>query len=193
MTKKIDRTVELVLRLESAARMSTGEEARDFKDAAHRLGTYAAACQGFSKDLADIAEENARLAAEVARLREAGFELHRQIGVHEANAALLESDVARLTQAKDGAYRERNMLVCALTKVFPSWLARHPETDTEWENDWRWIIFVQLPTGQASWHIHDSERAMFDHLPVGMNSWDGHTNDEKYQRIAALTARKDGA
>lgn len=56
MTKKIDRTVELVLRLESAARMSTGEEARDFKDAAHRLGTYAAACQGFSQDLADIAE-----------------------------------------------------------------------------------------------------------------------------------------
>ena len=145
------------------------------------------------EDYDDRVKERDTHAAEVARLREAGFELHRQIGVHEANAALLESDVARLTQAKDGAYRERNMLVCALTKVFPSWLARHPETDTEWENDWRWIIFVQLPTGQASWHIHDSERAMFDHLPVGMNSWDGHTNDEKYQRIAALTARKDGA
>lgn len=56
MTKKIDRTVELVLRLESAARQSTGEEARDFRDAAHRLGAYAAACQGFSADLADIAE-----------------------------------------------------------------------------------------------------------------------------------------
>lgn len=87
MTKKIDRTVELVLRLESAARMSTGEESRDFKDAAHRLGAYAAACQGFSQDLADIAEavglsreecsDNGRWvryddhAAEVARLREA--------------------------------------------------------------------------------------------------------------------------
>ena len=73
MTKKIDRTVELVLRLESAARMSTGEEARDFKDAAHRLGTYAAACQGFSKDLADIAEENARLKAAIVYVYTRGY------------------------------------------------------------------------------------------------------------------------
>lgn len=192
MTKKIDRTVELVLRLESAARMSTGEEARDFKDAAHRLGTYAAACQGFSKDLADIAEA-VGLSREECLEPPTVVEAVRKMAARRTREPDLGSDVARLTQAKDRAYRERNMLVCALTKVFPSWLARHPETDTEWENDWPWIIFVQLPTGQASWHIHDSERAMFDHLPVGMNSWDGHTDDEKYQRIAALTARKDGA
>jgi hypothetical protein len=98
--------------------------------------------------------------------------------------------VAEALRAKDGAYSERDRLVCALSKMFPSWLARHPDSDASWDDDWRWIVFVQLPTGQASWHIHDSERGWFDHLSVGANSWDGHTNDEKYARLAKLTAAK---
>jgi hypothetical protein len=60
-------------------------------------------------------------------------------------------------------YHERNMLVCALSKIYPSLLGRHP-SDQEWDDDWRWIVYVNLPTGQVSWHIHDSELSLFDHL-----------------------------
>jgi hypothetical protein len=101
-----------------------------------------------------------------------------------------ESEAGVLRAAKDAAYRERDHLVCALSKVFPSYLARHPESDTSWENDWRWIVFVELPAGQASWHIHDSERAWFDHLEVRADGkWDGHTTEQKYERLAALRQR----
>ena len=95
--------------------------------------------------------------------------------------------LAALREQKDSAYKERDALVCALSKLFRSWLSRHPSTDTTWDNDWRWIVFVQLPTGQATWHIHDSELPMFAHLQVVKgNVWDGHTTEEKYRRLASL-------
>ena len=105
-----------------------------------------------------------------------------------AKLSTAESEAARLREAKDGAYRERDQLVCALSKVFPSRLERHPDSDKAWDDDWRWIVFVDLPTGQASWHIHDTELEWFSHLSVRSgNSWDGHTTEEKYRRLAALT------
>lgn len=104
----------------------------------------------------------------------------------EAQYRAMVTTISTLRRDKDAAYRERDALVCALSKLFPSSLGRHPDAEP-WDDDWRWIVFVQLPTGQASWHIHDSELAMFDHLrrdvPV---KWDGHTTDQKYARLAQL-------
>lgn len=91
-------------------------------------------------------------------------------------------------KSKDEAYRERNMLVCALTKLFPAYLARHDEKDMGWERDWMWIVYIDLPTGQVSWHLHDSDVAMFRHLKVQENKWDGHNTQRKYEHVAALEA-----
>jgi hypothetical protein len=85
-------------------------------------------------------------------------------------------------------YRERDQLVAALSKQYESHLSRH---EGEWEDDWRWIVCVHLPTGQATWHIHDSELPLFDHLigTARASHWDGHSTDEKYERLNALTVR----
>ncbi len=82
--------------------------------------------------------------------------------------------------AKDAAYHERDLLVALVSKLFPSHLARH---EGEWEDDWRNIVCVHLPTGQATWHIHDSELSDFAHLGLCAGHWDGHTTDEKYERV----------
>lgn len=96
--------------------------------------------------------------------------------------------VAKLQASVDGAYRERNLCVAALSKVYPSHLERHP-ADEPWEDDWRWIVFVELPTGQASWHMHDSHLEYFKHLKEWPgHGWDGHTTEEKYRRLAAIKA-----
>lgn len=94
-------------------------------------------------------------------------------------------DLERLTAEKNGAYSERDKLISLVSKCFPAWLERHPDSDATWEDDWRWIVFVKLPTGQASWHIHDSELPWFSHLEryPSRNSWDGHTTEEKYNRV----------
>lgn len=43
-------------------------------------------------------------------------------------------------------------------------------------NDPAWVIaFIELPTGQVSWH-----------LPCYVGEWDGHTTAEKYHRVRAF-------
>jgi len=84
---------------------------------------------------------------------------------------------------KDVAYWERQQLVAALSHIFPAFLAKHPEDDKDWAEDWRTIVVIILPldnqpnvypykiprigdvTGQQlTWHIHDFDLPMFDHL-----------------------------
>jgi len=99
----------------------------------------------------------------------------------------VRDEFKQIRAQKDGAYGERNRLVAALAKIFPASLERHPDEDESWENDWRWIVFIDLPTGQASWHIHDSELPQFGFLPREQGRrWDGHTTEQKYERLAAL-------
>lgn len=88
---------------------------------------------------------------------------------------------------KDNAYAERNKLLALVCRMaieldFPVELWRHPDSE-EWEDDWRNIVALLLPAGQCTWHIHDSELPMFEFLPKGENRWDGHTTEEKYQRV----------
>lgn len=106
----------------------------------------------------------------------------------------MQTEIDALKKQKDNAYWERNQLVAALSKLFPSFLTKHPETDKEWESDWRTIVVINLPSredfakgGQLTWHIHDSEIAMFDHLEyVNHFEWDGHTTEEKYRRLRKM-------
>lgn len=97
----------------------------------------------------------------------------------------------------DAVYEERNRVVAVLAKlvhslrftgVFESHLARHPEEDKNWDNDWRWIVFIRLPSpwSQLSWHIHDKELPLFNFLPRGRNNWDKHTTEEKHKRMEAF-------
>lgn len=85
---------------------------------------------------------------------------------------------------KDAAYLERNQVVAALAKCFPSGVGR---TAIEgWSEDWHGVVYIDLPTGQASWHHHDSQAYLFADLPPYTKPWDGHTTPEKYERLAAM-------
>lgn len=93
-------------------------------------------------------------------------------------------EVKRLEAERDGAYEERNRVVAVLARLFPSGVAR---TEIEgWDPEWHGCVFIDLPTGQASWHFHDSQAHLFDGLPPYSNGWDGHTTPQKYARLAAF-------
>lgn len=89
-------------------------------------------------------------------------------------------------EAKNAAYRERNQLVALLARLYPSGIAQTPIEG--WDPAWHGCVYIDLPTGQASWHFHTSEAHLFADLPPYAGSWDGHTTEEKYQRVAALAA-----
>lgn len=91
---------------------------------------------------------------------------------------------SEMEQRKDAAYLERNQVVAALSKLFPAGVAK---TAIEgWSEDWHGCVYIDLPTGQVSWHFHDSQAHLFAHLPLYEKPWDGHTTEEKYTRLTAL-------
>ena len=90
----------------------------------------------------------------------------------------------------DAVYAERNTVVAGLAALalelgYPVGTAR---TAIEgWEPEWHGCVYLDLPTGQVSWHFHDREADMFAFLPPYQGTWDGHDTPEKYRRILALT------
>jgi hypothetical protein len=86
--------------------------------------------------------------------------------------------------AKDGAYLERNRVVAALACCFPAGVGR---TAIEgWDPEWENVVYIDLPTGQVSWHFHDDHAHLFASLQKYPGTWDGHDTPEKYRRVAAL-------
>lgn len=146
-----------------------------------RAEAFAEANYGDRRDFTQRQRENFGLARKVAV---AGYLAGR---ADERRVA--EECIAALKAQKDGAYSERNKTVIAL-----AWMALRAgcrvgtrEHEGEWDDDWRAILMVDLPTGQASWHFHDSERPLLAGFPAYPDEWDGHTTDEKYERMRALS------
>lgn len=86
----------------------------------------------------------------------------------------------------DAVYVERNQVVAALSKLFPAGQKRTRigGLDDAWHN----CVYIDLPTGQVSWHFHDRDAEIFAHLPQYEGEWDGHDTPEKYRRVAALAS-----
>lgn len=83
----------------------------------------------------------------------------------------------------NAVYQERNRLVSFVSRCYPSYLAPAPDA----EPGFNWIVFVETPEGQMSWHLHDDELELFNHCPRWQSAaWDGHTTDLKYERLLAL-------
>lgn len=97
--------------------------------------------------------------------------------------------LAEMEARKDAAYLERNQVVAALAKaaLLLGWPVAITRTAIEgWSEDWHGCVYITLPTGQSSWHFHDSQAYLFDGLPRADVKWDGHTTEQKYERLAAL-------
>lgn len=90
------------------------------------------------------------------------------------------------TDALNAAYRERAHLVALLAAVYPSHIGRTDPAAPDWT-----VATLQLPTGQAAWHIAADDEDLFQHVehdPEHAFEYDGHSTEEKYQRIRTLTA-----
>lgn len=113
----------------------------------------------------------------------------------EANASAEHWDklLKSTLKAKNRAYAERNNCVAVMARMaldlgYSAGLGLH-EDETECEPGWRFIVFIDLPTGQVSWHIHDSELPKFSFLEKYTNKWDRHDTKEKYRRCSAFAKR----
>lgn len=100
----------------------------------------------------------------------------------EHDCAAMEEECANLQHERDVAYEERNRVVALLAALFPSGKAK---TAIEgWDEEWHNCVYIDLPTGQISFHYHDDHAHLFAHVSKHHVEWDGHTTEEKYGRVA---------
>lgn len=128
------------------------------------------------ESLAALKRENAKLRRE-ASMREL---LSSQ---HEAAVAAARAERDAAVKYRDQAFRERDILVRALSTVWESDLI--PVND---RLNWNWAVCIHAPTGQLTWRISDAlADEFYQHLPrLTENHWDGHSMKTKYARLAAL-------
>jgi hypothetical protein len=87
-----------------------------------------------------------------------------------------------MTNRLDEVYRERAHLLAHLATIYPAHI--QPDTsDPEWP-----ILYITFPTGQCRWHLNETDLDLFSHVRTDIyESWDGHTTDEKYERVDRAT------
>lgn len=85
----------------------------------------------------------------------------------------------------DTVYRERAHLVAHLAAIHPAHIGHTDPGAPEYA-----VLTVETPAGQMTWHIAERDMDLFAHVQSTSRicrSWDGHTTDEKYQRLRDLT------
>ena len=83
-------------------------------------------------------------------------------------------------------YAERNMciaLLCRMAQALNLSLGIGKHQGENWDEEWQNVVFIDLPAGQVSWHIKNSELENFNGIPAYHGEWDGHDQAEKYRRV----------
>jgi hypothetical protein len=88
------------------------------------------------------------------------------------------------TSEIDDIYVERDKILVllarwALEQGYPVGIG----IDQEKPAIWQYVLYMDLPSGQVSWHILENELEWFSFLPDYADDWDGHDRDEKYARV----------
>lgn len=97
-----------------------------------------------------------------------------------------DATVDEMQRTIDNAYNERNRVVAALARLVIAAGGKAGLSKTEiegWDPAWHNCVYIDGPNGQLSWHFHDREAPLFHSLPPYKKGWDGHTTEQKYERL----------
>lgn len=94
-----------------------------------------------------------------------------------------------LSSSKEDAYFDRNQSVMALARMaIRLGYCVGLKTDPN-EPDWP-VLMIDLPTGQVGWHLPKNE--IVGEWPLYEKAWDGHTLEEKRQRLKSFLEEELG-
>lgn len=89
-----------------------------------------------------------------------------------------------MSSTLDECYTDRNLLVMGFAKLAHKngWPIGYKEDQDTSINDF-YVVFVDTPEGQVSWHVPRSLLEEF-HITQYQKEWDGHGLREKQRRMA---------
>ena len=95
------------------------------------------------------------------------------------NHSRLLKENAELKQRADKGYTERMIVVrllCSIAENMGWDYGVGVDGNTDWEDEWRNVIYVDTPKGQVSWHIAPHDKHIFDGIKKYTGKWDGTFN-----------------
>lgn len=81
-------------------------------------------------------------------------------------------------------YKERDLLVRALSTVYPSHLMYRKGHQPAGAK--KVVVCIHSPAGQLAWTIPKEIQPQFSHLELTANDWDGHKTADRFARLAEL-------
>lgn len=100
-----------------------------------------------------------------------------------------------LTKHVNKAYTQR-MLVVRLLAVtagsvgFSFGIGK--DNNEHWDDEWRNVIYIDLPHGQFSWHIAPHDLHLFSDFPPYKGNWDGTFLGQSVDFIKSIKPPIDG-
>jgi hypothetical protein len=79
-------------------------------------------------------------------------------------------------EALDEAYTQRMIVVRMLAIHSGCTYGVGRDANEDWDDDWRNVVYVDLPEGQVSWHISPRDLHLFEDFPKYEGMWDGLFN-----------------
>jgi hypothetical protein len=104
----------------------------------------------------------------------------------EQDGDAIAAELVSTKDALNAAYRERAHLLALIAAQYPSHIGHTDPAAPDWA-----VVTIELPTGQACWHISAADEELFAHVqptPYYARGWDGHSTEEKYRRVRRLVA-----
>lgn len=86
-------------------------------------------------------------------------------------------------------YHERDLLVRALSLLYPSHLMYRKGHQPAAGNPRKVVVCIHAPTGQMAWTIPETMRKSYDHLEITENDWDGHKTAIRTERLTELSGQ----
>ena len=71
------------------------------------------------------------------------------------------------------AYTERMIAVKLLCLYCKCPYGIGKDTNESWDDEWRNVIYIDLPCGQVSWHVAPNDLHLFKDFPEYVGVWDG--------------------
>ena len=82
---------------------------------------------------------------------------------------LFDEKITELEKYKNEAYSERNRTVILFAKTALQLGLKAgvgKDDNTQWDDEWRNVVYIDLPQGQVSWHISPTEIHLLEGLPL---------------------------
>ncbi len=101
-----------------------------------------------------------------------------------------ENHIVQAHEKVNEAYTQRMMVVRMLALKSGCKFGLGKDDNEDWDDEWRNVVYIDLPEGQVSYHIAPHDMHLFNDFPVYEGKWDGKFSGGCVEFIKSIQAQE---